>query len=266
MKDIDRKQFVMIIVAWFLISYFLMWFFGGACTALFVTPAETSSMCIAQQGLSGLRNVPIIGLFIPYNEWVSLFYWFAPIAGFVFAFFGIKWWNSYFETKEASSIILPIVLIFVLLAGFYINLSWYYGEAAALNSNQNVQVGLYFCFDNDSSICNETVNKLNNEYIAQAQRTNATKVTQLILVNYWAELRESIFLTFIFGAIAAWVALFGFRFFDKSEEKKNLKNQLIIAILIIADILLAALLGVLVIPGGGLIIVFIYIYLTQTKK
>lgn len=220
MKDIDKKQFLMILVAWFFIAYFLMWFFGGACTSLFVTPADTSSVCVAQQGLSGLRNVPIIGFFIPYNEWVSLLYWFAPIAGFVFAFFAIKWWNNYFETKEASSIVFPIMLLVILLAGYYINLSWYYGEAAALNSNQNVQVGLYFCFDNDTGVCNETVNKLNNEYIAQAQRTGAAKVTQLILVNYWAELRESILLTFIFGAIVAWVPLFATQQIEKRNKKK----------------------------------------------
>ena len=214
--DLSGKDFVKFTIAFGIIAFVIMWFLGGACTSLFVAPSEVGSVCMSQSLLSGLRNVPIIGLFIPYNEWVSLMYWFAPIAGFVFAFFAIKWWNSYFETKEASSVWVVLVILLILLGGYYVNLSWYYGEAATLNSRNGVKVGLYFCFDNDASICNETTNKLNQEYIAQAQRNQSTSVTQLIMVNYWAELRESILLTFLLGAIAGW-----FPSFIKNRTHKN---------------------------------------------
>jgi hypothetical protein len=217
--DLSGKDFVKFTIAFGIIVFVIMWFLGGACTSLFVAPQEVSSVCISQGLLSGLRNVPIIGLFVPYNEWVSLMYWFAPIAGFVFAFFAIKWWNSYFETKEASCAWFVLIVLLILLGGYYVNLSWYYGEAATLNSRNGVKVGLYFCFDNDSGICNETTNKLNQEYIAQAQRNQSSNVTQLIMVNFWAELRESILLTFLFGAIAGWFPLFIKNRFEKSGKK-----------------------------------------------
>ena len=134
MKRIDEKQFLLITIIWFFVAYFLLWFFGGACLNVFVAPSQVSSTCIANSFLAGLKNIPIIGLFVPYQNWVSLFYWFAPIAGFVLAFFGIKWWNNYFETKEATSIIVPIVLVLFLLVGHLVTLNWYYSEVAALNS------------------------------------------------------------------------------------------------------------------------------------
>lgn len=218
MEKLNNKKLMLMLAGWFLISFFIMWILGGACTNLFVAPSEVNSVCIAKEGVSGLRNIPLIGNFLPYTQWVSLFYWFAPITGFIFALFIINWWNDYFETKEAKSIIFPIILIVVLLAGYYVNLSWYYGEAAALNTRNNVQVGLYFCFENEASDCSQTVSKINNEYISQAQNSGASTITQFIGVNYWPELRDSVFLTFVLGALSAWLFLFSFeKVFNKDD-------------------------------------------------
>lgn len=194
-----------------------MWFLGGACLSIFVAPSQVSSTCISSNTLSSLVGVPIIGLFIPFNNWVSLFYWFAPIAGFFFAFFAIKWWNNYFETKEAFSIFFPIILIVFLLLGNYLTISWYYADAVS-QPRQGVQYGLYFCFDNSSQSCNETAQKLNEEYIAQFQTTGGNTVKQLISIDYWSMLRKNIFLTFIFGAIAGWIPFFVKNVLDKKSK------------------------------------------------
>ncbi|MBT4192360.1 MAG: hypothetical protein HOE11_03555 [Candidatus Diapherotrites archaeon] len=212
MVKIDKKQFLLLTVAWFVISYIIMWFLGGACTDLF-----SGGTCMASGGIAFLRDVPLIGLLIPYNAWGSFLYWFAPIAGFVIAFFGIQWYNKYFETKEAAGILFIVLILVALFAGYYINLSWYYGEGAALNSRNGVEVGLHFCFDNDDS-CSATVGKLNNELQQQAIRNNSSTVKQLLPVRFWPELRESILLTFIFGAIAAWIPLFVKNLIEKREE------------------------------------------------
>jgi hypothetical protein len=216
MVEIKKKDFLFLVIAWFVISFAIMWFLGGACMSLFVSPNDVSSVCLASSFLDALRGIPIIGWFIPYTEWVSLLYWFAPIAGFVFAYIALNWWNKYFETKEATSIIFLPLIIIILLGGFYINLAWYYGEAAALNSNSNVDIALFICFENGSS-CNETVTKLNNEYLAQAQSNNS-KPTQFLMVDYWGELRGSILLTFVFGAIAAWIPLFVKQFIENKKK------------------------------------------------
>jgi hypothetical protein len=217
-KKFDEKNKLKIIVAWFVVSYIILWLIGGACFSL---ASPNSDSCIAQSMLSGVRNVPVLGFIIPYNEWVSPMYWFAPIAGFVLGYFFIKWWNSYFESKEATSIIFLIVMILVLFGGFFINLNWYYGEYAANSSRSDVKVGLYFCFDNDPNVCQQTVNQLNQEYIAQAERDNASVVNQFILVRYWSELRESIFLTFILGVLAVWLPLFIFDYSEKEKKKEH---------------------------------------------
>lgn len=208
MVELDKKNFVLFTIAWFFISFLVLWFLGGACLSFFVSPSQVNSVCLSNNFLNNLRNIPLINLFLPYQNWVSLFYWFAPIAGFVFAFFGIKWWNEYFKTKEASSIIFLVIILFFLLFGHYITLNWYYGEVAALNSRDGLNVSLFVCFDNDFVSCNNTVNKLNEEYIAQAQRSGSNTFNQLIMLDYWAELRKNIFLTFILGAICAWIPLF----------------------------------------------------------
>jgi hypothetical protein len=214
MKKLDKKQFLLITVVWFFIAYFLLWFFGGACLNLFVAPVEVSSTCVSINVLSGLRNIPIIGLFIPYQAWVSLFYWFAPIAGFAFAFFGIKWWNNYFDTKEASSIFFVIIMLIFLLFGTYLTVSWYYFDFVS-RPRQGVHYGLNICFNNDSASCNELTQNINQELIAQYQRNPSGNINQLIPIDYWSKLRENILLTFILGMIAAWVPFFVKDVFDK---------------------------------------------------
>ncbi len=187
-------------------SYAILWFFGGACTDIF-----HGGTCLSSESLQGLRNVPLVGMILPYNAWVSIMYFIAPLAGFVLAYFAIKWFNEYFETNEASSLLfIPLILV-VLLLGYYINLSWYYGEMATLSTNSQVKVGLnpFLCFfEPDATKCAETTNKINSELITQAQNSGVQTVTQYIKVDYWSELRESIYLTFLLGALAAWAFLF----------------------------------------------------------
>jgi hypothetical protein len=208
-KKLSSQLKLVIIVAWFVIFYFLMWFFGGACTGFF-----SEGACLSSGAISFFKEIPILGLFIPFGTWVSIMYFFAPLVGFLTAYFGYKSYNDYFETKQAFSIVVPILLLIVLFGGYVINLGWYYGNVAQVNNSQTLDVGLYFCFD--EAKCESIVNTLNAE-LQQNPGVNG-KITQLIAINYWHELRKTIFLTFIFGAIAAWIPLF---IFNLIENKKN---------------------------------------------
>ena len=226
---INEKQFLIVLVAWFVFAYLLLWFFGGSCASIFGFPGNVpvDSVCMSSNALSGLRNVPVIGLVLPYNPWVSVMYFFAPIAGFVLAFFLIKWFNEYFDTRLAVSIWFLLLMIFVLLFGYYINLSWYYQEFATLNSNSQVRVSMnpFLCFFEPSSqSCSDSVNKVNNEYYAQYQAGSSQILNQYIKVDYWAELRESIYLLFILGALAAWLPLFGRELVEKHGGKEDHKH------------------------------------------
>lgn len=202
--NFSQKQFLLILAAWFVISFGIMWVMGGAC----LNPVNGTN-CRAIGAFDALRSVPIIGLLLPYDAWNSLMYFFTPITGFFLAFFLIRWWDSYFDSKEASGILFLVIIIFALLVGYYINLSFYVGESANLNSRTGVKYSLSFCWTQaESSQCNTEVQKINNEYISQAQKDGATTVQQLIPVSYWPELRKSIYLTFLLGALAGWLPLF----------------------------------------------------------
>lgn len=209
---------------WFVVSYLILWFIGGACT----NPIKGTS-CLAPNALDALRNIPLIGLLFPYDAWSSIMYFLAPICGFIFAFITIKWWNYYFDTKEASGILFLVFILIALFVGYYINLSFYVGEAANLNSrttyvnNQAVRLNysLYFCvWESNSSDCQNIVSKLNNETVTQFQSKGGSSVNQLIPVQYWPELRRSMYLSFILGAIAAWGALFGKDLYEKFVKKE----------------------------------------------
>jgi len=200
---------------WFVFSYLVLWFIGGAC----LNPLDGSA-CLASGSLSFLRNVPLIGSLIPFGQWTSLMYFFAPIAGFALALALILWWNSYFETKEASSIIFLVVLLVGLFLGYYLNLFFYYNESAVLNSRGGAVYSLYFCLgEMTDESCYGTVQKLNTEFITQAQKAGAQSVKQLIPVNYWAELRESMYLLFVLGAINAWILLFAKQFLENAWQE-----------------------------------------------
>jgi len=212
-----NKQFLLLIAAWFVFSFLVLWFIGGACT----NPVNGSS-CLASGSLDGLRSIPIVGLFLPYDQWNSLMYFFAPIVGFIFAFVLIRWWNSYFETTEASGIFFFIIIVVAMLVGYYVNLSFYVGEAANLNSRGQVKYSLYFCFTESTyAECYSNVQKINNEYISIAQSSGATSVGQFIPVSYWSELRKSMFLDFVLGAIAAWLPLFALQVYKKYKQSEN---------------------------------------------
>jgi len=212
------------VAVWFVVSYLILWFIGGACT----NPIKGTN-CLAPNALDALRNVPLVGLLFPYDAWSSIMYFLAPICGFIFAFITIKWWNYYFDTKEASGILFLIFILIALFIGYYINLSFYVGEAASLNSrttyvnNQAVKLNysLYFCvWESNSTDCQNIVSKLNNETITQFQSKGGSSVNQLIPVQYWPELRRSMYLSFILGAIAAWGALFGKDLYEKFVKKE----------------------------------------------
>jgi len=208
------KNFLIITIVWFIVSYLILWAIGGAC----LNPINGTS-CLAQNALLGVRNVPIIGLMIPFDTWNSLMYFLLPIAGYVLAFFLVGWWNGYFETKEAATLAFPILLIIVLFLGYFINLSFYVGESAALNSNSTVKYSLYFCMSEaESAQCNETVYKINNELYTQAQAKQTKVVPQNFPVAFWPELRKSMFFLFILGAIAGWIPLFARHMMNKSKE------------------------------------------------
>ena len=221
-EAIGAKQFLVIVVLWFAFTYVLMWLLSGACTGVFGFSGNVSveQACPAADSVSGLANVPVLGLFLPFNPWVSVMYFFAPIAGFVLAFFVMRWFNEFFETDQATSVLFPVLLILVLIAGYAINLYWYTNESAALNTSSQVKVGLYFCFaETTSQACGETVSRINSELISQAETANSTVVQQYIQVPFWPMLKQSIFLTFIAGAIAAWVPLFALRRYGKMKGK-----------------------------------------------
>jgi hypothetical protein len=199
------------------VSYLILWVLGGAC----LNPVKGTS-CVAESALQGLSGVPIIGLVLPFASWASLMYFFAPICGFIFAFLLVSWWNNEFETKEASGLGFLILILIVLFVGYSVNLFFYMNEAATLNSRGNVKYSLYFCFgETDSSKCNETVYKINQENISIAQGKNATVVSQLIAIDYWGELRKSMFLLFVLGAIAGWVPLFAKQIYAKYKANES---------------------------------------------
>ncbi|MFA5357376.1 MAG: hypothetical protein WC308_00420 [archaeon] len=213
-SESKEKFFLVMVLLWFFISYALLWFIGGACTNIF-----SGGTCISSGTLDGLRNVPIIGSLFPYDNWVSIMYFFAPVAGFILCYFAIKWFNEYFDTKLASSIIFFVLLVVALYLGYLVNLYWYYGNNAALISQSNgINVAVYFCFNENS--CSKDVSAINQEYLQQAQSGQTTEVKQFLAVNYWPELRKSMYLEFMLGAMAAWIPFFLFGFYDKRKEAK----------------------------------------------
>jgi len=212
-EKLDRKFFAVTII-WFVISYLILWFIGGAC----LNPINGSA-CLAQDALLGARSVPVLGLLFPFDAWVSLMYFVLPIIGYFFAIFIISWWNKEFETKEASTVAFPIILIVLVLAAFMMNLAFYNGEAASMNSNNGVKYTLYFCLgEAERSQCNDTVYRINNELYAQAQSRELTTVPQNFPVAFWPELRKSVFFIFALGALFGWVPVFVRNLMSKKEK------------------------------------------------
>jgi hypothetical protein len=214
---LNEKKFLLIVAGWFVLSFIIMWLIGGAC----LNPINGTS-CVAQNSFAWLSAVPIIGLVLPFDTWASIMYFVAPICGFIFAFVLIHWWNKNFETQEASGLGFLAIILILLFVGYSVNLFFYMNEAANLNSRGSVKYSLYFCLaETDSAKCSNTVARINQENISIAQSKGVQVVDQLIPINYWGELKKSMFTLFVFGAIAAWIPLFGRRIYAKYRENES---------------------------------------------
>jgi hypothetical protein len=235
---LDKKKKTQIIVAWLIVAFVIMWILSGACSSVFIAPSEVTSVCGANTALSGLSTIPIINLVLPLGNWVSMMFWIVPLAGMVLGYFFIRWWNDYFDTKEATSILFLVAMIAVLFTGFFISEVWYYNGFASNASGQPEiiqcadgqmirsikQYSLYPCLvESTVGECNTIENTINNENYEIAQRECSSSMPLVLSVKYWPEMRESIFLTFILGVLAAWLPLFVFEQIEK-KKKKNKKE------------------------------------------
>ncbi|HPM85943.1 MAG TPA: hypothetical protein PLI99_02480 [archaeon] len=215
-----NKQLLVVLLFWFFFSFLVLWFIGGGC----LSPMNGSS-CISSGAFDWMSNIPILNLLMPYAQWSSLMYFFAPISGFVLAFGLIKWWNSYFETKQASGVFFLVLIIIALFLGYYVNLFFYVNETASIYTSRysgQAVFSPYFCFsEKDYSDCANTVSKLNEEFISQVQSGKIKVATQYIPVSFWSELRRSMYFLFILGAINAWIFLFAKDLYYNIKESKD---------------------------------------------
>ena len=216
----ENKQLLLGLVAWFIFSFLVLWFIGGGCLSIM-----DGQPCVSSGAFSWMSSIPILGLLMPFGQWSSLMYFFAPIAGFVLAFGLIKWWNSYFETKEASGVFFLVLIVLALLGGYYINLFFYVNESATIvtsRSGGQAKYSPYFCLSETTDAdCYSVVQKKNSEYVAQAQSGKITVVPQFIPVSFWSEVRKSMYFLFIMGAINAWLFLFAFELYNNYKESKD---------------------------------------------
>lgn len=216
----DNKQLLLVLVAWFVFSFLVLWFIGGGC----LSPMDGSA-CLSSGAFNWMSNIPILNLVMPFGQWSSLMYFFAPIAGFILAFIVVRWWNSYFETKEASGLIFLALLLVALLVGYYINLFFYVNETAMIvtsRSGGQAVYSPYFCLSEVTySDCANTVQKKNSEYISQAQSGKISVVPQYIPIAFWGEIRKSMYFLFVLGAINAWIFLFASDLYKNIKESKD---------------------------------------------
>ncbi len=215
-----NKQLLLVLVAWFVFSFLVLWFIGGGC----LSPMD-GKVCISSGAFNWMSNIPILNLVMPYAQWSSLMYFLAPLAGFILFFVLINWWNSYFETKQASGILFLVLILVALFAGYYINLFFYVNESATIyNSRYGGQANYspYFCMTEvTDSACSTTVQKLNSEYVSQAQSGKITVVPQYIPVGFWSEIRKSMYFLFILSGISAWIFLFAKELYHNIKENKD---------------------------------------------
>ncbi|OQA32075.1 MAG: hypothetical protein BWY55_00097 [archaeon ADurb.Bin336] len=216
----ENKQLLVVLLFWFVFSFLVLWFIGGGC----LSPMDGGA-CISSGAFDWMSTIPVLNLLMPFGKWSSLMYFFAPIAGFILAFGLINWWNSYFETKEASGVFFLVLILVALFLGYYINLFFYVNEAASIYTSRYGGQAVftpYFCFSEvNYSDCASTVSKLNEEFISQLQSGKVRVATQYIPVAFWSELRRSMYLLFILGAINAWVFLFASEVYKSVKESKE---------------------------------------------
>lgn len=107
MSKVNRK---IIIATGIIIIFAILWFLGGACTGLI-----EEGYCMAKGLTNAVKEIPIINMILPLHTWNSSMYWMYPIAGIVFMWYMIDWYNKYFKTEIAKK---PIFLIGFLILGF----------------------------------------------------------------------------------------------------------------------------------------------------
>jgi len=118
-------------------------------------------------------------------------FYLMPLIGFFFIFFLIDWANDYFKTSAASSIYFPLLFVVLSFIAFYVQLYWYYSNLSSLAA-------------------------------AQGQTVATTE-----FFEFWAVLRDSAFLVFIFSGLGGWLSHKAMQSVSESalEEKRKQKPE-----------------------------------------
>lgn len=154
-----------------------------------------------------LSGVPIVNWFFPLPSWFSSpMFFLLPLLAFGIAFVLVDWINRFFSTRAAFEWWFMLLIVLLGLLAFAWNLSYYFGEVATLNSNENLKVRLAWCFDTPTH-CNDQFAKLNSDSKLSSETIGGRTVqVRFLPLDYFHYLRQSAFLLFLAGLSFGWLA------------------------------------------------------------
>ena len=156
---------------------------------------------------SAAQNIPVANWVLPLANWLdSPMYFLLPLLAFFLAFWAVGWINSYFETKAGYEWWLLALVLGMGFTAFFVNLGYYYGEVATLNSTDTQKVRLAWCFDSTPG-CDKMMAKINGDASLKTETIdNKTVDVRYLPMNYFQEFRQSVFGLFLIGLSFGWLA------------------------------------------------------------
>ena len=154
----------------------------------------------SKQISSIVSDIPILNLVAVLPEFESPMFWLMPVVGFFVIFLLVDWVNQYFETEKALSVWFPLLLVMIGFLAFSVSLYFYYGNFAAMKSNEQQSFIPYLCYAHPDD-CGAIVNEFN----ASGQESDGR---QLFYVNvpFWGKLRSSAYYLFLLAGICGWLS------------------------------------------------------------
>ncbi len=155
---------------------------------------------------TAVEKLPVFNWFLPLGNWLdSPMFFIVPLLAFAMAFFAVDWINAFFETRAGFEWWLIAGVLLFGLAAFWINLSFYFGEAAALNSSDQGVVKLSWCF-NTNSECDKFFAQVNQQPATETRANGSSVSVRYLPVNYFNHFRDSAFSLMLLGFFMGWLA------------------------------------------------------------
>jgi hypothetical protein len=141
----------------------------------------------------------------------------AFISGAAIYFAGYGYAEEYLKINISKNIFFPVFLLLTVLIGLYVAQTIHLSENTGRVSNDQQNVGIYYCWIEDSAKCNEITSAINNAAYSDVQSGKIKQGDFYIPLSFSDLVKKNALSYFCSGMMSIWCIMFLYGVVRKNE-------------------------------------------------